>query len=520
MRKFASIPVICARPAPENFPKNTSANPIDKIVHANLEAAGIIPSEICTDSEFLRRVYLDATGLLPSPKTAEAFLRDKSKDKRAALIESLLKSPDFTDMLAMRLSDALRIKSEFPSNLWPNAAQAYYVWLRDCLAAGKPYDIIAREMLLSSGSNFKSPPSNFYRAVSSKNAEGFSESVALVFMGLRTNCIKCHAHPYEDWTMADNKNFAAIFKNLSFKKSKEWKEEILCVNVPDFADGAKEESFKIFGETIKSPAGADYREAFAEWLLDKKNPYFAKIAVSRIWHWIFSKGLVEPADDIRPNNVSANAEILDILSAEFINSGFDLKSVYRLIFNSQTYQRSSVPNATNKNDEKLFSRHIPSRLTAESLNDIISGSLGVYQPFKSITPEPYAFWPEDFRAIKLHDGSVSNPFLTLFGKPGRNSSHLNDRSDKISMQQLLHLMGSANITSKLNGSRFLRELSKPKYSNDEKIKTLYLTFLCRPPTAREAEISKKALSSGKPPLESLKDLTWAIINTKEFLYKI
>lgn len=518
--KFVSIPVICSRGEIKDFPQNSSDNKIDELVLVNLKKAGIKPAPVCTDSEFLRRLYIDATGLLPSAKDSEAFLKDPTPNKRQLLIEKVLASPQFVDMLTMRFADLLRIKSEFPSNLWPNAAVAYHTWLRDSIASEKPYDVIARDMLLSSGSNFKVPPSNFYRAVGSKNAEGFSEAAALVFMGVRTNCIKCHAHPNEAWTNADNQNFSALFNHLSFKKSKEWKEEILTLDIPDFTNGAHDQTFNIFGEKIESKASSDPREAFVDWLLDKNNPYFAKAAVSRIWFWIFSKGLIEPADDIRPNNVSANVEILNYLEGEFKNSNFNLKQVYRLIFNSQTYQRSYIFDETNKDDNVLFSRHIPVRISAESLNDILSSSFGVYQPFKSITPEPYAFWPENYLSIKLHDGSVANPFLTLFGKPGRNSSYLNDRSDKISMQQLLHLLGSTNILQKLNESKFIKELAKPKYSNDEKIKTLYLTFLCRMPTAKESEIAKNALKSGKAPVEALKDLAWAIINTKEFLYKL
>ena len=520
-RKFCTLRLICAKPLNEKFPDEKPANPIDVHALETLKKAGVLPSEICSDSEFMRRLYLDATGFLPKAEEVEAFLKDRSSSKRAKLVEKVLDTPEFADMLAMRLSDILRIKSEFPSNLWPNAAQAYYTWLRDAIANGMPYDVMAREMLLSSGSNFKNPPVNFYRAVNVKNADNYAEAAALVFMGVRTNCIKCHAHPGESWTPEDNAKLASFFKHLNFKKSKEWKEEILTLDLSKTVEkGNSEQLNYVFGEALRCPSGADTREAFADWLLTKKNPYFSKAVVNRIWFWIFSSGLQNPADDIRPNKGLINEKILAHLEEVFKESDFDLKSVYREIFLSNTYQRSSKPNASNADDLLLFSHHIPSRIEAEYLNDIISANLGVYQAFKSITPEPYAFWPEDFKAIKLHDGSVSNPFLTLFGKPGRNSSHLNDRSNQVSMQQILHLAGSANINQKLDRSQFLKSLAGSKIQNRDKIKTLYLSFLTRHPTQREYEICLKYFESGKAPLEALKDLTWAILNSKEFIFKM
>ncbi|MBO7521136.1 MAG: DUF1553 domain-containing protein, partial [Opitutales bacterium] len=281
------------------------------------------------------------------------------------------------------------------------------------------------------------------------------------------------------------------------------------------------QEFFIFGEKIVSEPGKDPREAFVKWLVDENNPYFSKIVVNRVWHWIFGAGITNPADDLRPNKLSSNPNLEKYLEEVFVKSGYNLKALYKEIFLSQAYARSSAKNDSNKSEDTLFSRHYPKRLDAESLNDIVSGILGVYQPFKSITPEPYAFWPEDFKAIQLHDGSVSNPFLTLFGKPGRNSSHLNDRSNSLSMQQLLHLLGSANINSKLDNSQFLKDLARQPISQDEKIRTIYLSFLARYPTPAELDIAKKYLSSkAKTSLDGLKDIVWAVINTKEFLFKL
>lgn len=519
-RKFCTVSVLVAKEPLKNFPEEEPNNKIDIFISKNLMSANILPSAICSDSEFMRRLYLDATGLLPSPKEVEAFIFDKGKNKREKLIDKVVASPEFTDKLAMRFSDLLRIKSEFPSNLWPNAAQAYHTWLRDAFDSGMPYDIIARRMLLSSGSNFKNPPVNFYRAVNVKNADNFAEAASLVFMGVRTNCIKCHVHPQEEWTIKDSAAMASIFSQLKFKNSKEWKEEILALNLPDTNEKSEPIENFVLGEKILSPAGRDTREAFVDWLLDDSNRYFARAAMSRVWYWIFGIGLIEPADDIRPNRPPTNPELLAYLEEMFKASDYDFRKIYKLIFMSKTYQRSYKTNASNADDTLLFSHRIPTRLEAESLNDIISGVLGEYQAFKSITPEPYSFWPENFKAHQLHDGSVSNPFLTLFGKPGRNSSYLNDRSNLVSMQQILHLSDSANINSKLNSSAFLKELAKGSVSNEEKIKTLYLSFLTRLPSTKELHTAIKYLETSKTNYEGVKDLAWAIINTKEFLFKL
>ncbi len=519
-RKFCTTNILIKKSEIKKYPKEEANNKIDFLVSKKLQEANIIPSNLCTDAEFIRRLYLDATGLLPSAKEAEDFIKINNPKKREVLIDKVLSSSGFIDKLTMRISDTLRIKSEFPSNLWPNAAQAYHNYLRDAFDAGMPYNILVQNLLLSSGSNFKNPPSNFYRAVSVKNADNYAEAASLVFMGVRTNCIKCHVHPTEEWTPKDASDLAAFFSQIKFKNSKEWKEEILTLDIDEDFGEPKTEYNYIFKESIATASNKDYRESFANWLLSNSNPYFAKAAMSRLWYWIFGIGLIDPADDIRPNKPSTNPELLKYLEDSFQDSGYNFKTMFKLIFMSKTYQRSYKSNATNADDFYFFSRHIPSRIEAESLNDIISGILGVYQPFKSITPEPYAFWPENYKAIELHDGSVSNPFLTLFGKPGRNSSYLNDRSSLLSMQQILHLSDSANINDKLKNSKWLKDLSASNQAIEDKIKILYLSFLNRFPTAKEISINKAYIESGKPLADVYKDIAWALINSKEFLFKL
>ncbi len=515
-RKFATVVVDVSPNGLSEF--SPGGGSIDSCVDSKIETLGLKKAPLCSDSEFLRRVYLDATGLLPPPEVAEKFLESKNADKRARLVDKLLGSEEFSDFLAMRFGDLLRIKSEFPSNLWPNAVQAYNAWLRRAVGGGMPYNIFARELLDTTGTNFRSPQVNFFRAVSEKSPMNYADAAALVFMGARMNCIKCHAHPFEEWTSEDALSMAAFFAQVKFKGSKEWKEEILYLDEssvlknpetgkavePRTLDGFSPESFD------------DPRSSFANWLTSPENPWFARAAVNRIWAWVFGRGIIEPADDIRPNNPPSNAELLEYLESEF-KKDFDVRRIFRLIFTSEAYARKCSPPLDEKRaDEevKFLSRRVPSRLCAESLYDVLNISLGLPSDFKSIVPEPYSFWPKDFRAINLSDGSVGNAFLSLFGKPARNSSYLNDRSNAVTMPQVMRL---ANFSSsKFSDSPVLRKLAKKKIPDREKIKKLYLTFLSRRPSSSELDRIEAFMKEGG----SVFDVAWVLSNTKEFIFKM
>lgn len=517
--KTISLFVPYAQKLPET--KETPATPLDELVDMKLKQMNIAPSALCSDSEFLKRVYLDTTGFLPSAEAAEAFLRSPAKDKRAKLIDSILKSEEFVDYLTLKLGDLLRIKSEFPSNLWPNAVQAYSTWIRNSILQEMPYDVMVRDIITVTGTNFRQPQVNFFRAVNEKTPENYADAAALTFMGLRLNCVKCHAHPYEAWTIDNARAMFAFFGKIYFKTTKEWKEEILCVN---YAAGYKDKSGNfvkpafITGEVPEIANDEDPREAFALWLTSPSNPYFARAAVNRIWFWLMGRGIIDPADDIRPNNLPTNPELLAYLEGEFIKNSYSLKHIFKLILNSATYQRSCKANEFNAEDEKFFSHRTPSRLYAESVNDIVQTVTGQSDAFKSIIPEPYSFWPVGFRAVQITDGSVTNGLLALFGKPPRNSAYLNDRENTLTMSQVLYMSSSSDIEGKIQKSEYLGTLHRMKMPNREKVKKVYLSFLARFPTEAEMKISEDYLNANAGE-GALKDIAWAIVNTKEFMFK-
>lgn len=230
MRRFDTVRIIVPQPLPSPFPDVKPNNKIDELVLAKLKVLGIPPSDLCSDEEFLRRVYLDTIGTLPTPDEVRAYLADADPQKRSKLIDHLLGCKEFASFWALKWGDLFRIKSEYPSKLWPNAVQAYHHWIRDSIVNNKPYDQFATELLTSSGSNFRFPPANYYRAFLQRTPQNLAEVTALIFMGARVGCARCHAHPDENWNLDDNAGMAAFFAQVRYKASREWKEEVVYVN--------------------------------------------------------------------------------------------------------------------------------------------------------------------------------------------------------------------------------------------------------------------------------------------------
>ena len=305
---------------------------IDELVFARLKRLGIQPSYVCSDAVFLRRAFLDVIGTLPTPEEASQFLADRDPAKRTALIDRLLEREEFADYWAMKWSDLLRIKAEFPINLWPNAAQAYHRWIRASLRENKPYDRFVRELLTESGSNFRVPQVNFYRAMQSREPQAVAQAVALAFMGARA----------EKWPKERLAGMAAFFNQIAYKYTGEWKEEIVFFD-PSKPAGAAARQFPDGTRPAATAAGRDPREVFADWLIAPKNPWFARSIVNRAWSWLVGRGIVHEPDDIRPDNPPVNPELLAYLEQELVTARYDLKHVFRLILNSKTYQLSSIP---------------------------------------------------------------------------------------------------------------------------------------------------------------------------------
>ncbi|MBI4557540.1 MAG: DUF1553 domain-containing protein [Candidatus Hydrogenedentes bacterium] len=490
----------------ESWP--VTGNAIDVHVLAALRERGIEPASPCSDEVFIRRAYLDVIGTLPEPPAVREFLWNKRPDKRAALIDSLLAREEFADYWALKWCDLLRVKSEFPINLWPNAVQAYHRWIRDAIRQNKPYDEFVRELLTSSGSNFRVPPVNFYRAVQGREPAAIADAVALTFMGTRT----------EHWPKERRAGMAAFFSRIAYKTTAEWKEEIVHL------DPAPAEPLDaIFPDDVKTqiPPGQDPRRVFADWLIAPENPWFARNVVNRIWAWLLGRGIIHEPDDIRPDNPPVNPELLAYLEKELVSSGYDLRQIYRDILNSRTYQQSSVPRSDHPEAEALFAHYSVRRLDAEVLIDALSWIGGTGEGYSSAIPEPFTYIPEHQRTIALADGSITSSFLETFGRPARDTGLESERNNQSSDAQRSYLLNSSDLQRKIERSPRLRALFAGSNGNRRWIiRGMYLMILSRFPNPDEVAAAEAyAQSSGLRPEQAAADLAWALINTKEFLYR-
>jgi len=561
--------------APDTAPNvyESSARPVpagrlDEIVFAKLNSLGIQPV-LCSDAVFVRRAYLDVIGALPSASEAKAFIQDPdTKNKRRALIDRLLERKEYADYWAMKWGDILRIKAEFPVNLWPNAAQAYHRWVRASITYNKPYDKFARELLTSSGSNFRVGPVNFYRAVQNRTPEGIASAVALTFMGSRT----------DGWPKGRREGMAVFFSQIGYKPTGEWKEEHVfwdplhssavpgntapgraaltdigkppeaappAAPAPPVPSGPLTAVFPD-GTKIQLSADRDPREVFADWLVHPKNPWFTRSIANRVWAWLMGRGIIHEPDDIREDNPPSNPELLAYLEKELVSSRYDLKHLCRLILNSSTYQFSAMPRLKGPEAEAHFAGYPLRRLDAEVLIDAINKVTGATDLYTSPIPEPFTYIPKDMPAVAIADGSITSPFLTLFGRSARATGMENERSSRPVPAQWLHMLNSSHIRMKLEQGPNLKTVLDPARKPEEVAEELYLTILSRFPTPDEIEAVRaygtlvtpkparpaKGGKAGRPakpapppkPIvvkrrDDWVDIAWALINSSEFLYR-
>ena len=529
------------------------ANRIDEFVFERLKQKSITPADPCSDGVFVRRVYLDIIGTLPTAEEARKFLENKSPDKRRVLIDELLEKPEFADYWAMKWSDLLRVKSEFPINLWPYASQAYHRWLRASLRQNMPYDRFARELITASGSNFRTPQVNFFRALQNRDPQGVTKAVALIFMGSRA----------EKWPPERLAGTAVFFSKIGYKPTGEWKEEIVVFD-PNKGKtppapaapatpakppaSAKPSTTAASSAPAKSapaatappatapapaappvpvaplfpdgtpatiPADQDPRIVFADWLIRPENPWFSRQIVNRIWYWLLGRGVVHEPDDIRPGNPPQNAELLNWLAKELIDSKYDLKHIYRLILNSNTYQLSSIPQSKDPQAAVNFAYYPLRRLEAEVLIDAICQITGTTESYSSMIPEPYTFIPEDRRSIALPDGSITSPFLEMFGRPPRDTGLESERNNRMTAAQKLHLLNSSHVRQKIQQGPALRTILESGGDGSKTAEMLYLTILSRLPTEEETyAVQEYCRSPGGG-----QTVAWALINTTEFLHR-
>ena len=486
-------------------------NPIDPIVFGQLRNLKIVPANVCSDAVFVRRVFLDVIGTLPTLDEAREFLEDKSPGKRSALIDRLLARDEFPEYWAMKWGDLLRIKAEFPVNLWPNAVQTYHHWVRTCLRDNVPYDQFVRQLLTSNGSNFRVAPVNFYRAMQSRDPEGIAHAVALTLMGARA----------EKWPSDRQTGLAAFFSQVGYKSTAEWKEDIVFWDPGKATNNLWQSAIFPDGTPVELKTDRDPREVFADWLISAKNPWFTENIVNRIWSWLLGRGIIHEPDDIRPDNPPSNPELLAFLQREFVLHQYDFKYLYRLILNSKTYQLSVVPQSANPVAEANFAFYPLRRLDAEVLIDALNEITGTTERYSSPIPEPFTYIPDKQRAIELADASVTSSFLELFGRSQRATGLESERNNRPTAAQWLHLLNSSHIENKIERSQKLQALASGKKNIlRDTITNYYLTFLSRYPTEDEVKITLAyAKSNAGQERDALVDLAWALLNSEEFLYR-
>lgn len=490
-------------PAENNF--------VDNAVFEKLKQLQILPSDLCTDDEFLRRVTLDLTGRLPTAQEVTQFLADKSASARTALVDRLLDSDEFAAFWALKWGDVLRSNSK---KLKTAGVHKFRQWIYESIRNDKPMDEFARELLTANGSVFENPAANFWRA--SRDPQDATETTAQLFLGVRIQCAKCHNHPFERWTQDNYYGIAAAFARVGRKNSVDAEEEVI------FNQGAGEVTQPRTNKQMKVhlllkgdvdvPADEDRRVVFANWLTAPENPFFSKSVVNRIWGQLFGRGIVEPVDDFRDSNPPSNARLLDELSRQFASNSFSQKWAIRMMCNSRTYQLSSRKNQFNKDDE-IYCSHANTRLlSAEQLLDGICAVTSV--------PEQFPGMPLGTRACELADPPTDHYFLKVFGQPQREMACQCERSSESNLSQALQMINGPVVHNKLRADNGrIATMLKENKPEDEIITALYLAALARNPSAEELTASKQHIAAQQDRRQAFEDVGWAILNSKEFLFQ-
>jgi hypothetical protein len=504
----ASLPlgaVVKDLPTPTNF--------IDEHIFEQLKTLGVPPSSACDDSTFIRRIYLDITGRLPTADESEQFLADSNSAKRQKWIDKLLDSEFYADFFANKWSTILRNKRQQENFAHGNFL--FHDWIRQSLYENKPYDQFVRDIITASGEMSENPPVAWYRSVREINQQ--MEDTAQLFLGLRIQCARCHHHPFEKWSQQDYYGFEAFFSRVGRKKGMQTGEERIyhqrgAATAVNPRSGQSVKPTGLGSPTLDLTNDQDPRQALVDWMADTKNPFFAKALVNRYWKHFFGRGLVEPEDDMRVTNPATNPALLDALAKDFIDNKFDLKRLVRTICNSRTYQLSAEPNQFNAGDKQSFSRYYPKRLSAESLLDAIDQVTGVDEKFNGL--------PMGTRAMQLPDTGFNSYFLQVFGRPEGSSACECERSNEANLAQSLHLLNSADVQNKLSAAsgRAAALAADQGHTHPQKIERLYLQFYARRPLPEETALAAAHIAKTKNDKAAYEDITWALINTKEFLF--
>lgn len=491
-------------PPPKNY--------VDELVNAKLQQLQYLPAETCSDDEFLRRVNLDLLGILPTVEETTVFLADTDQHKRERLIDSLLEREEYAKFWALKWGDLLKMTSKLVGD---EGVYKYHRWVEESLHENMPYDEFARQLLTGTGSTLANPPANFYRTSTDMNE--CVETISQVFLGARLQCAKCHNHPFERWTQDNYYGLGAFFNRVQRRKTDRPGEMFVYTsfsgNVTQPRTGQVMDPWLPQIGSIESPDDTDRRTAFAQWLVDSENPYFARIEANRIWSHLFARGIVDPVDDFRDSNPPSNAALLDALAEDFVKSGYDRKHLLRVILNSRTYQASCQTTEFNQEDSKYFSHQEPRLLGAEQLLDAINRTLALEQKFGSL--------PAGTLATQLPAPDVVKvEFLKVFGQPERSTVCACERADDSNLGMAIELFNGPMIHEKLRdaNNRFRKSLAAGSTIEDV-INELYLAAVCRSPSDTELKAALEHCNKNPDPVVGLEDVCWALFNTDEFLFQ-
>ena len=492
----------------EDSPK-PQVNYIDELVNLKLKKLRIDPSGRASDEAFLRRVFVDLVGQVPTEEEYNRYMSSTEPDKRDKLIDELLSRKEFTEVWVSKWAEWLMMRSSNQTS--PKSITLYYTWLSEQIADNVPLDKMVRGILGASGGTFKNPSTNFYQI--EPDVLKVSENVAQIFMGMRVQCAQCHNHPFDRWTMDDYYSFAAFFKQVGRKQGEDYRETIV------FNAGGGEVNHPVGGRVMPpvflgggpaDVAGKDRREVVADWLASPRNPYFAQNFVNRIWHHFFGIGIVEPVDDVRVSNPASNDPLLVELAKRFTDSNYDFKGLVRDICRTEAYQRSTEKNPSNATDERNFASQTLRRIKAESMLDIISQVTSTKDKFPKL--------PLGSRAVQIADGATSTYFLTTFGRATRETACSCEVKMEPTLSQALHLLNGDTSNQKIQQGGVIAALQKENMTPDQIIEKMYIRCLSRKPQPEELAALKPMFAEGSDVKRSLDDIFWALLNSREFLF--
>jgi hypothetical protein len=486
-----------------------TGNYIDQLVGKKLNQLRILPSGLCTDEEFLRRITIDITGQLPTEEEYHLFMNDVAPDKRAALIERLLGRKEFSEIWAMKFAQLLMIKST--NQVSYKSAFLYNQWLTDKFAKNVPIDEMVRELFGATGGTFSNPATNYYQI--ERDVLKRAENAAQVFMGIRTQCAQCHNHPLDRWTMNDYYGFAAFFCQTATKNAEDYREKIIydrrSGEVKHKVTG-KNMTPKFLGGENADTKGKDRRVVMAEWLTSPDNPYFSTSIANRVWAHFMGVGIVDPVDDIRVSNPATNPELFQALGDKLAEYKFDFRQLVRDICNSQAYQRSATANESNNSDTRNYAYATVRRIPAEMMLDCVSQVTNTKEKFRGL--------PLGARAVQIADGKTSTYFLDTFGRAARDTVCDCEASTDPSLSQALHLLNGSATGGKIAQGKVAEELLKDDATPQQALDRLYVRCLSRFPTDTERQELLASIEQAPNPKEGLEDIFWAILNSREFVF--